>query len=169
MRTDEPYPYATRIVRIFPDYADSVVWFSDPVPYGETRLTAELIERLSTWETSYYAALTDTFEWSGRISLHDFDRTGLALAHDVAAEIGPDFEVEYRSFEDSGAITLVRAGGEATNPVARDAFTRRARRERDHWAALRARRSEGAATVWLARSASGAEFRPVPPEDPSAT
>ncbi|AXH35010.1 hypothetical protein DVJ78_05910 [Humibacter sp. BT305] len=169
MTTDEPSPYATRIVRIFPDHADSVVWFSDPVPYDETGLTAELVERLAAWETSYYAALTDTFEWSGRISLHDFDRTGLALAHDVAEEIGPDVEVEYRSFEDSGAIALARAEGEATNPDARDAFARRAQRERERWAALRARRSEGAGTVWFARSASGAEFRPVPPEDPSAS
>jgi hypothetical protein len=44
MSSDEPY--ATRIVRVFPDDASSVIWFSDPVPYVETRLSPELVDAL---------------------------------------------------------------------------------------------------------------------------
>ena len=36
------YKYATRIVRVFPDYAESVIWFSDPFPYEDARLTTDL-------------------------------------------------------------------------------------------------------------------------------
>ncbi|WP_378148083.1 hypothetical protein ACFJGV_07725 [Cnuibacter sp. UC19_7] len=167
---DEPFPYATRIVRIYPDYADTVIWFSDPFPYEETGLTAELIERLSAWESTYYAAMTERFEWDARFSLHEFDHTGLDLAHAVADEIGPDFEVEYRSFENHGAVATLRAEAPAANPSARDAFALRALKAREYWASARHPGSPGSVTLLLpSREEPGAEpraeFRPPPAED----
>jgi len=38
--------YATTVVRLFPDYAGSVLWFPNPVPYEETLLDAHLITDL---------------------------------------------------------------------------------------------------------------------------
>ena len=50
--TDEHHVHATRIVRVFPDYADSVIWSSDPVAYDETRLSEQSVARLTEWEIS---------------------------------------------------------------------------------------------------------------------
>lgn len=98
-----PCKYATEIVRIFPDYADTVIWFSDPMPYSEAALSNELVGRLNAWEAQYYAALTDNFDWRSMGTLHAFSADGLELARAVSAEIGPEFTVEYRSFENADA------------------------------------------------------------------
>ena len=42
--------YATTVVRLFPDYAGSVIWFPGPVSYDETQLDSQLIADLQTWK-----------------------------------------------------------------------------------------------------------------------
>lgn len=54
--SNDPYIYATRTVRVFPDYANSVIWFSDPFPYHESHLSKSLVTRLDRWEASYYSS-----------------------------------------------------------------------------------------------------------------
>lgn len=165
MSADEPYPYATTIVRIFPDYAGSVVWFSDPVPYEESALSSELVERLTAWEASYYAALDDDLRWRPTASLHEFSATGLELARAVSAEIGPEFEVQYASFEQRSASAELRSEHPATNPAARDAFAARAARARADWAKTRARLAATPADSrggWYAIGPGGAILRPSP-------
>jgi hypothetical protein len=170
MASDEPFVYATRIVRVFPDYASSVIWFSDPVRYEETRLSKSLVARLMEWEASYYAGLTDDLEWRSRDLLHRFSSEGLDLARAVAHEIGPEFEVEYRSFENVGATAPLRSEEPASNPSARDAFAARAETARKEWVAIRERianTAPGSERGWYARAASGAIFRPHTDADES--
>jgi hypothetical protein len=138
MSDSGPFKYATRIVRMFPDYAESVIWFSDPVAYEESRLTADLVAELRSWDARYYTGLTEDFKWRSQETLHTFNRDGLALAHRVAAEIGSSFEVQYRSFED-GAVAMLRSDYPATNADAEAAFQKRAQESREEWAAIRAR------------------------------
>lgn len=165
MAADEPYIYDTRIVRVFPDYADTVIWFSEPVPYPETRLSDGLVAQLSAWEASYYANLDEDFRWRSLTALHQFSSDGLERARAVAAEIGPEFEVEYHSFEDTNAIALLRSEEPASNSAARNAFIARANHTRTEWVAAKARRAEAGpetGLVLLARASSGAtSYRPA--------
>jgi hypothetical protein len=165
---DHPSVYETEIVRVFPDYAWSVIWFSGPFSYPETGLSGALVGRLEEWEARYYASLTDDVEWRSREALHAFDAAGLELAREVSAEIGPHFAVEYRSFENAGAVATLRTEHPATNAAAEAAFTARADRARAGWAAVRARRAAApdSGGGWFARSSSGAIFIPEPPPPP---
>lgn len=49
-------------VRMFPDYADTVLWFEGPVDYDLTGLTPDLLHDLTAWEQSYYDSLTSDFD-----------------------------------------------------------------------------------------------------------
>lgn len=167
MTADEPFPYATRIVRVFPDYAGSVIWFSDPVPYEESRLSAGLVARLAAWEATYYSGLNDAFEWRSGEILRRFSCDGLELAREVSVEIGFEFEVEYRSFEDRNAVAQLRSGQPASNPDAHAAFAARAREAQEEWAALarRAAGRKGPGGGWSARCSSGAILLPPQNDD----
>jgi hypothetical protein len=118
MSTTDPWNYATRIVRVFPDYADTVIWFDGPFPYAETCLSEALIERMEAREGSSCAALTDDIKWRSVEESERFSATGMELAHHLAVELGPDFEVEYHSYVGSGANTQFSAHGPASNPAA---------------------------------------------------
>lgn len=139
MTQDGPFTYETDIVRVFPDYAGSVVWFSDPMPYSETELSSDLVGRLTAWEAQYYAALTKNLEWRSLDALHSVSAEGLELARELSNEIGPEFSVEYRSFEDRGAVAQLRSKQPASNPAAQAAFRERADRAREEFAATQAR------------------------------
>jgi hypothetical protein len=163
MNQGGPDKYATEIVRVFPDYAGSVIWFSDPMPYSETELSSDLVGRLTSWEAHYYAALTDNFEWRSLDTLHTFSADGLELAREVSNEIGREFSVEYRSFENTAAVAHLRSEEPASNPAARAAFSARAQRAREEWAVTQVRIAAtppGAAGGWYARGPSGEIFRP---------
>jgi hypothetical protein len=160
---ETPWVYATDVVRVFPDHAGSVIWFSEPLPYAETRLTPNLVAQLEEWERQYYAALDANFRWRPSVSLHDFSARGLELARAVSVELGPCFAVEYRSFEDRKAVARLRSEHPAKNVTAEAAFLERADRARADWAEARARLAArpDAAPGWHARSpGSGAIFRP---------
>jgi hypothetical protein len=160
---ETPWVYATDVVRVFPDHAGSVIWFSEPLPYAETRLTPDLIAQLEDWEAQYYAALDADLRWRPSVSLHGFSARGLELARGVSVELGPCFAVEYRSFEDRKAVTRLRSEHPAKNLAAEAAFLDRADRARADGAEARARLAArpDAAPGWYARSQrSGAIFRP---------
>ncbi|MFB2557046.1 hypothetical protein [Herbiconiux liangxiaofengii] len=160
---EAPFVYATDVVRVFPDYAGSVIWFSEPLPYPETRLMPDLIALLQDWEGQYYAALDDDLHWRASVSLQDFSTRGLELARAVSVELDPRLAVEYRSFEDPKAIARLRSEHPATNPAAEAAFLDRADRARAEWAETRASQAARPDITpgWYARSPrSGAIFRP---------
>ena len=161
MTQDGPSVYETDIVRVFPDSARSVIWFSDPMPYSETEFSRDLMETLAAWEAQYYAALTDDFEWRSLNTLHAFSAQGLELARAVSNEIGPEFSVEYRSFENRDAVAHLQSDKPASNFSARAAFRARAAHAREAWAARQARFAAAPTTGtvgWYARGPSGTFF-----------
>ena len=111
--------YATTVIRLFPDYADSVVWFRSPVPYEETQFDAQLIAELRAWDASYYAGLTSDYEWRTPELAAQFYVEGARLARQVADQVGDDFEVEHDLGE---THRRVRGAGPARNPDAAAAF-----------------------------------------------
>lgn len=117
--------YATTVVRLFPDYANSVLWFPGPLAYEETRLDAQLIEDLKAWEASYYAGVAPTYSWQNLALEAEFVAEGARLARRLAAEIGDEFQVEHD--RSGGRPRRVRGRGPARNPDAAAALHEMAR------------------------------------------
>lgn len=45
------------LVRLFSDYADSVIWAPYAIEYTDLGLDPELIAELQAWDAAYYAGL----------------------------------------------------------------------------------------------------------------
>lgn len=135
MGEDDPASDRDDVVRLFPDYADSTLWFGPthyPVDYADTHLTPELLSDLERWEQSYYDGLTDEpgrdLDWRSADLETAFEAEGRRLAQLVATELGSDFGVQLVTEREE----LFRSAAQATNPAAADAF-RRFQRENDEW------------------------------------
>jgi hypothetical protein len=116
----DPSDEAATVVRVFPDHADSVIWFLGPVPYERARITLGLAEDLSAWEDRFYEILDDE-HWIRDEFRDAFDAEGLRLARSLSEELGPPFAVDYVS--EKGRITRFASTSPGTNPVAVAAFT----------------------------------------------
>ena len=147
--------YASTVVRLFPDYAGSVIWFPSPVPYQETELDPRLIGDLQSWEASYYAGLTSDYEWRTAGLGARFHAESARLARRLADQIGDAFQVEHDSGE---SHRRVRGAGPARNPAAAAAFQRLADAARDEWVhrrrAVDDARGDGQALAWRADQVS---------------
>jgi hypothetical protein len=126
--------FGTTVVRLFPDYADSVVWFRGPVPYEQTKLDARLIADLQSWDASYYAGLNGDYEWRSAGLADQFHADGARLARRLADQIGDDFEVQYDRGE---SHRRVRGSGAPRNPAAAAAFHQMADAAREEWRSMR--------------------------------
>lgn len=119
----------TSVVRLFPDYANTVLWFVvGPVRYSECALSLTLVQELQDWEQSYYVGLTPEFAWRSPEQAEKFVAEGERLAQLVAHELGSEFEIEFgeRRFHSRSA-----AGNPNAATAFRDLDTRyRAERER---------------------------------------
>lgn len=113
-------------IRVFPDYAHTVIWYRGPVQYETTELSPDLVKRLCAWEQFYYDSYddspTDDFEWRPPSAASTFTADGTALARRVALEVGLEFEVEFASYEDGAPVVTFQASGPAENPKAAAAF-----------------------------------------------
>jgi hypothetical protein len=141
----------THLVRMFPDYADSVLWLDGPVDYGESGLSEQLVADLREWEEACYASPTR----------RDVQQTQ-SLARRVAAELGSRFAVEYDAAEDTDDVRRVTSARPALNVEAEAAFLARAEeavRAQERLAALKDEPGHG--TGWSAVAPlTGAEYRP---------
>ncbi len=150
------------VVRMFPDYADTVLWFDGPVDYAECGLSERLIRDLRRWEQGYYDALDD-LEWRTPELAARFTKDGTRLAQQVARELGAGFEVEFRSYENGAGVRRFRGKGPGS-PEATAAFGQRAadiRDDREQLARLKAEDEASGAGDWFAYAPeSGAVFRP---------
>jgi hypothetical protein len=151
------------VVRMFPDYADTVLWFAGPVDYTECGLSERLIQDLTRWELAYCDALVDQ-EWRTPELAAQFTKDGVRLAQQVARELGESFEVEFRSYENGAGVRRFRGKGPGS-PTATAAFGQRAAEMRDGRAQLARMKAEdeasGASGGWFAYAPkSGAVFRP---------
>lgn len=113
-----------RTIRMFPDYAHTVLRVGTPILYRDTGLSNDLVAQLKEWEEFYYDSLDSGFSWVPESAARTFTGEGERLARMVAAEVGPQFDVEFSSYEDGAETVHVRAEHPAQNPAAETAFTR---------------------------------------------
>lgn len=147
-------------IRMFPDYAHTVLWLDQPIRYSATGLSQGLVEELQVWEQSYYDSLTDDIVWISDAAASAFTAEGARLTHGVSAEVGPRFVVEFASYEVGAGTVCVRAESPAENPAAENAFTELADKivAEEQKAAERRRDGEG---KWIAYAPlSGTVFDP---------
>ncbi|WP_240372216.1 hypothetical protein [Brevibacterium zhoupengii] len=113
----------TTTVRMFPDYADTVLWLVFPIDYEDTGLSPDLIPQLDAWEQSYYEALDTDFDWKSAREARAFTQTGIDLAGQVANELGEEFTVEFASYEHHAPTYTVQSRKPADNDEAFAAFS----------------------------------------------
>ena len=111
-------PYRrSNVVRMFPDYAGTVLWYGGgPVDYEDAHLPAELVTDLEAWEALHDDGLDDEMEWQSRDLEKAYAAKGEELARRVADALGSTFVIE-------GAGGKVRSDGPSTSPAAAEAFT----------------------------------------------
>jgi hypothetical protein len=119
---------AGSVVRLFPDYAGSVLWLpqpvdAQPITYEASCLDRGLVTDLIRWEIAYYDALDDDFGWQSAALASAFTADGVALALRLAVQLGAGFDVEFASYEAGVATRRFRSEFPADNPRAAAAFT----------------------------------------------
>ncbi|MCS3493579.1 hypothetical protein M2368_002591 [Arthrobacter sp. JUb119] len=112
----------SRTVRMFPDHADTVLWFPDPVPYDAAGLSPELAADLAGWEELFYEGLDRDYEWNSAELGREFYAQGLLLAQRVADELGNKFIIDLSAQDDDCPARSFQASGTAQNPQAAEAF-----------------------------------------------
>ncbi|HRO31757.1 hypothetical protein [Citricoccus sp.] len=110
------------VVRMFPDYADTVLWFGGPVPYDESGLTDGLVRELEDWEQSYYDSLTPDEDWKSAELARQFTAEGNRLAQRVADELGDGYQVQFSTYETGVPPRRFRGTRPVLNPRATAAF-----------------------------------------------
>jgi hypothetical protein len=135
---DRPDRRAASVVRLFPDYAGSVLWLpnpvnaqpvnaqpvnAQPVNYSASGLDAALVTDLIRWEIAYYDALDADFDWRSAALASAFTADGVALALRLAVQLGAGFDIEFASYEAGVATRRFRSELPADNPRAAAVFT----------------------------------------------
>jgi hypothetical protein len=125
---DRPTRRADTVVRLFPDYAGSVLWFpqpdtAQPVDYADSCLDPALVTDLIRWEIAYYDALDANFDWRTAALASTFTADGVALALRLAVQLGSGFDIEFASYETGVATRRFRSEFPADNPRAAAVFT----------------------------------------------
>jgi hypothetical protein len=149
------------VVRLFPDYAGSVLWFPHPVDYAATGLDGGLVADLIRWEIDYYDALDADFDWRSPDLARAFTTDGVALAYRLAVQLGAAFDIEFASYEAGVATRRFRSELPADNPRAAAAFTA--------LAGSHARPAVGSSSViWPAASRASQSVSPSRPRNASS-
>jgi hypothetical protein len=130
-------------VRMFPDYADTVLWCPHPVDYADSGLEPDLIEQLRAWEASYYAGLDHDHGWRDPEDQRAFAAEGRRLARLVAGALGDDFQVR---IDDE----VIRSRHPGRSPEAATAFRIIAEAEQAERNRIRRLESGGAGLEWRA-------------------
>jgi hypothetical protein len=109
------------VIRIFPDFADSVMWFIiGPVSYDESCISETLRHDMEAWESHYYKAMGNDLVWRSRDDERYHAAEGRRLAGGLSVEVGRAFEVEY--FDEGDRKVRMRSDEPATNERAARAF-----------------------------------------------
>lgn len=159
-----PLPF---VVRMFPDYADTVLWFREPIDYEDAKLSAGLTEDLKRWEQSFYEGLNRDYEFKSEALARKSVEEGKVLAQRVADELGENFVIELQEDDPNGRY---RAKGPALNTEAAaafDALALKLQAEDEEVARCIEAARRGESPRWYAYApGSGTVFRPsATPED----
>ncbi len=156
------------VVRLFPDYGDTVLWLDVPIEYSLTGLTEGLVQELRDWEQFYYDSLARDFTWTSEGSAAKYTAEGLRLAQRVADELGDGYEVEFKPYGDNVQARRFH-GTKAPNAIAVaafDALAAAAHAEKERISRALAAHPPGEGTGWFATAPrSGSVFRPTRAEE----
>lgn len=137
------------LIRIFPDYADSVIWFIvGPLSYEESGVSTKLRRDMEAWETHYYETMNTDFTWRSREDQNYHAEEGRRLAECLSVEVGRAFEVEY--FDQRAQKLRVRSDQPAANETAEAAFTRVGAWYRNLFERIEREAEAGASFRWVA-------------------
>jgi hypothetical protein len=137
------------LIRIFPDYADSVIWFIvGPLSYEESGVSRTLRRSMEAWESHYYETMDTDFTWRSREDQNYHAEEGRRLAERLSVEVGPAFEVQY--FDQHDRKLRVRSDKPATNEAAEAAFTRVGAWHRNLFERIEREAEAGATFGWFA-------------------
>ncbi len=148
----DPGAYLRTVVRVFPDYAGTVLWFvGGPVDYADAKLSDSLAAAMQAWEESYYRSLDDDLKWRSPGTEEHHAAEGLRLARLLADELGDAFEVEVWA---EGAKEKIRILGlhPGSNPAAVAAFRGWAAESEAEDERVRQLRDSGVTFGWTAYS-----------------
>ncbi len=81
------------VVRLFSDYAESVIWAPHPIDYADLGLDGELTEELRAWDAAYYAGLDD-YEWKDPAARAAHTAEARRLGRRLAGVLGDEFLVK---------------------------------------------------------------------------
>ena len=113
------------IVRVFPDYAGTVLWSGGAVDYEEAHLSQALEDDLRAWETFHRSRLDPDRATHASQDEYDFAVTGRALAGRLSDELGRGVEVHLIV----EGRQVFRSAEAPINPRAAKAFHARAERQ----------------------------------------
>ncbi|NRD27983.1 hypothetical protein [Frigoribacterium sp. VKM Ac-2836] len=144
------------IVRVFPDYAGTVLWSGGAVDYEEAHLSQELEGDLQAWESFHRSRLDPDRPTHTTQDAYDFAVTGRALAGQLSEELGRGVEVHLIV----EGRQVFRSTEAPLNPRAAKAFHARAERQAAEARALIEKVDGGR---WYAYNpVSGSRFYPGP-------
>jgi hypothetical protein len=154
--------YATVVVRLFPDYGVSPLWFAiGNLTYEQAALTEELTRDLRRWEASFYDNFDSQSHWSSAEAAREFVSIGQALAARLADELGHTFEVEVDSGVTGESAQRFRGGRVPTNLKAARAFRAMSDKQVAAFARVRTLQQAGHSFHWSAMAPrSGSRFAP---------
>lgn len=157
-------------LRIFPDYANTVLWLFGPVPCTDAALSPELAADMAAWEESHYASLDSNESWKSASGAAQFTASGRGLAERLAAELGGEFEVEFHSHDIGSRREVFHGGSAPGNPTAAAAFHGIVAAGKEKRVRLAALLSEGGVGFFAYAPLSAEVFNPggIPPPDPYA-
>ncbi|TAL41946.1 MAG: hypothetical protein EPN91_09450 [Salinibacterium sp.] len=148
---DEDLERYLSLVRVFPDCAETVIWFAPgPVPYDIACVSNELRDAMNAWETAWEREISDERTFPSPEIAHELATEGRRVAEWLSAELGDSFDVELRVSDTRYGHQLIRGTGAGSNPRAVAAFREMARAHRARHDELEGLRSQGVEFGWFA-------------------
>lgn len=111
------------LIRMFVDYADTVLWLDGPIDYADTALSVELVAALRAWERDFYTSLNGDYEFRTAELALVHSAEGQHLAQRVAGEVGHGFVIDRQGDAGPASPRYLRSDHPATNPEAAGCFT----------------------------------------------
>jgi len=154
--------YSTSVVRLFPDYGESPIWFAiGYVTYERAHLSEALESDLREWEKSFYRDHDDHNHWNAPQAGEASAQRGLELAERLSIELGDTFVVEADTDAKGRRKKRFRSTGPATNSEAAEAFRTRSDRLVAQFARVQELTAQGHSFGWTAHAPeSDADYEP---------